>query len=196
MTLSRRDRRALILLGVALAAILVLRAFLGSDETASAVAPVDSIPRAEKRLERFRQLAAGVPAKEAVLKGAAAELAEREKGILKAETAAQAQAELLQVVRRVAKNEAIEIRGGEFGPVRPLGEDYGEVTVAVTFECQIEKLINILAALTAEPQVMATSDVRISSANAKDKALGIRLALSGVVPRRLVPARKGAAALF
>ncbi|MCC6860896.1 MAG: hypothetical protein IT158_20175 [Bryobacterales bacterium] len=196
MTLNSRDRRALILLGAALPLILLLRAFMGRETASAAAAPVEDIPRAEKRLERLRQLAAGVPAKEAVLKAAAAELAGREKGILKAETAAQAQAELLQVVRRVAQREGIDVRGGEFGPVRALGDDYGEVTVAVTFECQIERLVNLLASLTAEPQLLATHEIRIASANAKDKTVGIRLALSGVVPRQLVPARKGVAALF
>ena len=40
---------------------------------------------------------------------------------LQAETAQQAQAQLLQVIRTLGKTENIDARGGEFGPVRPLG---------------------------------------------------------------------------
>jgi hypothetical protein len=74
-----------------------------------------------------------------------------------------------------------------------MGDNYGEVSVAVSFECQIEKLVNFLADLTAQPELLATSEIRISSANLKEKTVGVRLGLTGVVPRALVPARKGPA---
>jgi hypothetical protein len=38
---------------------------------------------------------------------------------------------------------------------------------------------------------VATSDIRVNSANLKDKSVAVRLALSGVVPRKLVPEKKG-----
>lgn len=194
MTITERDRRALILLGAVTALLLIVRAFTGGSQSAApAAAPVDSIPRAEKRLERVRQLAATVPGKEVVLKQVAAELLQREKGVLVAETAPQAQAQLLQIIRRLGKNNGIDVRGGEFGPVRAMGDNYGEVSVAVSFECQIEKLVNFLADLTAQPELLATSEIRINSANLKEKTVGVRLGLTGVVPRALVPARKGPA---
>ncbi len=192
MTKAERDRRALIVLGAALVVILVVRAFTGGSETAVPLsAPVDSIPRAEKRLERVRQMAATVPGKETVRKQVMAELAGREKGIINADTAAQAQAQLLQIIRRLGKENGFDVRGGEFGPVRPLGEDYGEASVAVSFECQIERVVNFLAALSAQPETLASSEIRVTSANAKEKTVGVRLGISGVVPRKLVPARKG-----
>ena len=196
MTVTERDRRALILLGVAVVVILIVRAFVSGGSSAGDAAqsaPVDPIPRAEKRLERLRQLAAAVPAKQAVLKEVAAELAGREEGLLVAETAAQAQAQLMQIVRTAGKKNNIDIRGGEFGPVRALGADYGEVAVVLSFECRIEELVNFLAELTAEPEILATSDIRINSGNLKQKTIGVRLGLTGVVPRRLVPAKKGLA---
>lgn len=193
MTLSDRNRRALFLWVVGVGAILIIRAFLAGDDAIPVAAPVDSIPLAESRLHRLRRLAATVPGKEAVLKRVAAELAQREKGLLVAETAAQAQAQLLQIVRSLGKDNNIDVRGGEFGPVRPLGNDYGEASVAVTFECQIEKLVNFLAELTAQPEVLATNEIRITSANAKEKTVGVRLGLAGVVPRKLVPVQKGLA---
>jgi hypothetical protein len=54
--------------------------------------------------------------------------------------------------------------------------------------------VNFLAALTTEPQLLATDDVRVTSTNAKEKTVGVRLTLAGVVPRSLVPVRKGLAA--
>ncbi len=194
MTLTSRDRRALLLLGIAAAAMLVYRwsTGAGSPTVSRPAAASESIPLAERRLERIRRLAAQAPAREEVLKQASAELAEREKGLLSADTAAQAQAALLQIVRRIGKEDGVDVRGGEFGPVRPLGDQYGEVQVAVNFECQIEKLVNFLTSLSAQPEILASSEVRVVSANPKEKTVGVRLALTGVVPRKLAPVKKGA----
>ncbi|HTM52286.1 MAG TPA: type II secretion system protein GspM [Bryobacteraceae bacterium] len=192
MKLETRDRRALLLLAVAAAAILLFRLKTASGPEV-VEASVDSVEMAEKKLAKMKQLSAAVPGKEALLKQAGEQLAAREAGVIAAETAQQAQAQLLQTIRAVGKKENIDARGGEFGPVRPLGEDYGEVTVAVTFECGIDQLVNFLAALTSEKALLATSEVRISLANPKEKTVAVRLALSGVVPRKLVPEQKGSA---
>lgn len=191
MKLEQRDRRALMLLVPAVIVILILKFGTGSGGPEVAEAAVESVDMAEKKLARLRQLAATVPGKELVLKQAAAELAAKETGVIQAETAQQAQAQLLQIVRARGKAENIDARGGEFGQVKRLGEDYGEVSVAVNFECRIEQLVNFLAALTSEKELLATSEIRISSANPKEKTLNVRLALSGVIPRKLVPEQKG-----
>jgi len=190
--LSQRDRRALLLLGVALAIMLAVK-FAGSSGPEVAEAAVESVDMAEKKLLKFRQLAATVPGKEVLLKQAVSELATRDAGLIQADTAQQAQAQLLTVIRTLGKKEDIDARGGEFGPVKPLGADYGEVSVSVQFECRIEQLVNFLAALTSQSELLATSEMRISSANPKEKTLTVRLALSGVVPRKLVPEQKGPA---
>jgi len=190
MKLSNRDQRALAILVAALA-LLALRFVVANSGPEVAEASVDSVDMAEKKLLKLRQLAATVPAKEALLKQANSELALREAGLIQTETAQQAQAQLLNVIRTLGKKENIDARGGEFGPVKPLGEDYGEVSVSVTFECGIDQLVNFLAALTSETSLLATSEVRISSANPKQKTISVRLALSGVVPKKLVPEQKG-----
>jgi hypothetical protein len=143
-----------------------------------------------------RSDAATVPAKEDVKKGVAAELAMREKGLIAADTAAQAQAQLIQIVRQLARAEtpAIEIRSTELGGLRPLGDAYGQVDVAVQIECRIDQLINLLAALAVRPELISTSDLRITSSNSKEKVVGVRLGVIGVVPRRLVPEKKGGSA--
>jgi hypothetical protein len=191
MKLEKRDQRALMLLAPAVLVMLVWKFGSGGSGPQVVEANVDSVEMAEKKLARYRQLAATVPGKELVLKQANAALAAKEVGLIPADTAQQAQAQLLQIIRNLGKTEGIDARGGEFGPVRPLGADYGEVSVAVAFECGIDQLVNFLAALTSEKQLLASSEMRIASANLKQKTVSVRLSLSGVVPRKLVPEQKG-----
>jgi Type II secretion system (T2SS), protein M subtype b len=190
MKLDKRDRRALLLLAAA-ALVMLLMKWSAKSGPEVAEAAVDSVEMAEKKLTRLRQLAATVPGKEALLKQANAQLAVKEEGVIHAETAQQAQAQLLQTIRALGKTENIDARGGEFGPVKPLGDDYGEVSVAVSFESGIDRFVNFLAALTSEKALLATSEMRITSANPKEKTVNVRLTLSGVIPRKLVPEQKG-----
>ena len=190
MKLEKRDQRALLLLAAAAVVMLLLKLSTRSGPEV-AEAATDSVEMAEKKLARLRQLAATVPGKEALLKQANEQLAAREAGIIQAQTAQQAQAQLLQVIRELGKKESFDARGGEFGPVSPLGADYGEVSVAVSFECGIDHFVNFLAALTSEKALLASSEMRISAANPKEKTVTVRLTLSGVIPRHLVPEKKG-----
>ncbi len=195
-TLGTIDRRTLVLLLVMLGLLvaIILRSGLSNDSSGVVVAPSDSIPAAEHRLERLRQVAATVPGKEEVLKKALAELDTRHAGMLKADTSAQAQAQLIEVIRRVAMANGIDARGAEEMRVRPLANDYGEVSVTVTFSCAIEQLVNFLAALANEPQILATNEINISGGTDKKKNVQVRLGLSAVVPKKLVPAKRGLAA--
>jgi hypothetical protein len=112
-----------------------------------------------------------------------------------ADTAAQAQAQLLEIIRRVGKDEGIDVRGAEEMKVRPLADDYGEVVVAVSFTCRIEQFVNFMTDLANRPELIATSDIRVALGNPKEKTVVVRLGLSGVVPRKLVPEKKGPASL-
>ncbi len=188
------DRRKLLILVVGVVLLVVILVSRNRDDSTPVVAAADSIPLAEHRLERLRQLAATVPGKETVLQQARAELQSREAGILKADTAPQAQAQLMDVIRRVATANGIDARGAEELRVRPLANDYGEVLVAVTFTCGIEQLVNFLAALANEPQIIATDEINITGGTDKKKAVQVRLSLSGVVPKKLIPAKRGLAA--
>jgi hypothetical protein len=196
VTVGTVDRKTLLLLSVAvlmLIAVLRFRVFNDSD-AAPVVAPADSIPMAEQRLQKVRQLAAMVPGKEAVLKQANADLAIRERGLIGADTAEQAKAQLLDVIHRVAAANGIDARGLEQSNVKQLANDYGEVTVGITFNCGIEQLVNFLAAIANEPQILATNEIHVSGGSDKKKNVLVRLSLSGVVPKKLVPAKKGVAA--
>ena len=195
MTLTDRDKKALVALGVAVVVMVALKLWLDRSPRVEAARPVMSIPLVEKRLARLRQLAAMAPAREQALKQATAELAAREKGILKAATAAQAQEHLLQIVRRVAKSQSppVEIKSSELGSARAISADYGETAVSINFECRIEQLVSLLADFTAQPEILSSSELRVSTGDQRQKTVMVRMTVAGLVPRALVPERKVAA---
>lgn len=191
MNLSERDRRALTLLGVAVAAVLLFLYFT-REETPAVVGASDSVELMEKRLEKLREHVATGPSRQEALQQVSAELAIREKGLITADTAAQAQAQLLQILRRVgrAENPPVDLGATEVGQVRPLGDAYGEVNVAANFQCRIEQLVNLLASLTAQREIIGISELRIVSASQREKTLNVRLGVQGVVAKKLVPDKK------
>jgi Type II secretion system (T2SS), protein M subtype b len=197
VTLGTLDRKTFIALAAAAGAVLlaILRLAGSGGSGTAVVSATQSIPQAEQRLARLRQLAATAPGKEELLKQVSAELKTREAGILQADTAAQAQAQLLDTIHRIASQNGFDARGAEeLREPRPLGNDYGEVSVAETFTCGIDQLVNFLADLDREPHILATNEIHISGGNDKKKNLQVRLSLSGVVPRKLVPVKKQAVA--
>ncbi len=194
MTLQDRDKRALrVLIPVLVIAFFYWIATRTPGASASVSSAVDSVERSEKRLSTLRTALATVDGKEGVLKQAAAELADREKGLLPGDTANQAQAQLLQIINRVAKQQTppLEIRQAEFSQPRPYGDAYGLVSVAVSLDCRTDELINLVAGLSQQPELIATEDFRSGNAQVKTKSMPTRITISGIVPRRLVPDRKG-----
>ena len=188
MTVTPRERRSLAWMGVSLGLSAVWYLWQNSGTgPAPVVAATDSTVLAEKRLARLRDTAATVPQKEEVLKSVAADLAKREAGLIPGDTAAQAQATLLQILRKLCGAQQIEIKSTELVGIAPLGDAYGEASVAVNLECRLEQLVNLLADLSAQPQLLTTSDLQVAAANAKEKTVSVRLGVSGVTARKLVP---------
>jgi len=188
MTVTPRERRSLAWMGVSLALSGVWYFWQSSGTgVAAVVAPTDSVELAEKRLARLRDIAATVPQKEEILKTVSAELAKHEAGLIPGETAAQAQATLLQILRKLCAAQQIEVKQTDFAAIVPLGDAYGEAGVAVQIECHMEQLINLLADLAAQPQLLTTSELQVTAANPKEKTVNVRLAISGVTSRKLVP---------
>lgn len=197
MTLSDRDKRLLILVA---AMWLIGGAYFlfrpSSPGPAQVVGATDSITAAEQRLQKMRLSVARVPGQQERLAQARAMIAGREKGMIIAPTAAQAQEQVLQIVRQIARKQAppVEIQRYDLGLTpRTLGDSYGEVAVAVHAECSIDQLVNMLADLSARPELVATEGLTIASANPKQKTMNIRFAVAGVVPRSLIPDRRGPA---
>lgn len=191
MTISPRDRKALALLAAMLVIMLVVRfGFLADDSAAPATSAEMTSTQLRQRVASLRQTAATLPLRDAVAKQAAADVTNRERGLIQAVTFNQAQAELVETARRIGGANQIEIRGGDFGAPKVSG-DYGLVYATVTFDCHIEQLLNFLADLTREPQLIVPSEERISSGNAKDKLVTVRMVLAGLVQKKLVPEKKG-----
>ena len=113
--------------------------------------------------------------------------------MIRADTAAQAQAQLLQILRKLAKKQTppIDLRNTEIGMVKAFGDKYGEVTVALNFESRIDQLINLLSDVTAQKEIIGVNDMRIGGAHPKEKTMPVRLTISGLVRRELVPDKKG-----
>jgi len=197
MTISDRDRRALVILGAALLVGGLIYWFSNSSPSASSepakIGAVDSIDRAQNRLATLRKQAATLPGKEAILKQASLELREREKGLIPGDTAEQAQAQLLQVVKRVAKQQTPPLEMGqvELGRPRSFGNAYGQVSVSITLTCRIDELVNFLAALGAQPELTATEEIRFGASHPKQKTMPVRLTITGLVAKRLIPQQKG-----
>jgi hypothetical protein len=197
MTFGTLDKRTGFGLVAGVAVILFLRfVVMGGDSTAPLVAASETIAQAEQRLQRVRQVSATVPGKESVMKQASATLDKLEAGIFKADTESQARAQLLEMVNNVAKVNGVQTRGLDEYHSKPVSNDYGEVTVSVSFGCDIVQLVNFLAGLSSQDQILATNGIHITGGTDKKKILQVRLSVSGLVPRKLLtPEKKGLAGL-
>ena len=107
MTISPRERKLLFLVVPAVLLALIVR-FVLPDENVAPAAPGESgsIEMARMRAVRMRQTISTTPARTAALKQANLDLTDRERGLLPAATAPQAQALLLEIARRVGKIDA------------------------------------------------------------------------------------------
>jgi len=192
-TLEPREKKALIALGatLALTAVVLAYEFWPAGTAAVAGASPQSVPQMEQRLARVREIAGTVPGKQEILKKVAGDLATRESGLIRAETAPQAQAQVVTILRGLAASESLELRNYELGAITPFGDDYGAVNVSIQVECRIEQLLNFLAALAARPELIATRDLRVVSGDPKQKTLNVRITVAGIVPKSLAP-KKGA----
>ncbi len=190
MIVSTRNQRALIILAVVL--VIAAIAELGFDSGTAPTAQVVSLnsDQLRQRVALLRQTAAALPVREAFLKQSNADLADRERGIIQAATAAEAQAQLVLTAQRLGKSNGLDVRGTDSASPKAFGE-YGIVYATISFDCHIEQLLNFLADLSREPELIVPSEEHIVSGNAKEKTMGVRIILAGVVPKKLIPEKKG-----
>lgn len=194
--MSDREKKMLFWLVPAIGVFLILEFVVFKEDKPAPVVGVatrgETVSQAEKRLAKLRLVAATVPAKQKILDQVDADMALREKGIIQVETAAQAQARLLEVARRVAAAESIDLRGGDFSQPKVLNANYGEVFATVVFNCPIEKFVNFMAGLSHEPELVGPPEIHIQTVPAvKDKLINVRMSIGGLVPRKLIPEKKG-----
>ena len=189
MNVSERERRLLI----ALVPALMITAFVYFwTEPSSSAAPVvtdtaAAIDIAQARLDRVRAIAAMVPPLQDLKQKTAAELALWDKRLVQADTAAQAQAQLLQIFRRVARLQGatVEIRSSDLGTVQP-SNAYAEIALNVTVDCQVEGLLNLLTDIASQPEFLSWRDLRVSSPDSKQKRINVSLTLLALAPAKLI----------
>jgi len=194
--MSDREKKLVLWLIPAVLIFVILQFVVFKDDKPAVVGgastPGENIGQAEKRLAKLRTIAATVPAKQKILDGVDADLALREKGIIQVDSAPQAQARLLEIASRVARAEGIDLRGGEFVQPKVISADYGEVYAAVNFTCPIEKYVNLMAAFSHEPELIGPTEIHVNSLlNPKEKTVTVRMTLGGLVPKKLIPEKKG-----
>jgi hypothetical protein len=196
MTLSERDRRAVLLLGVAAAGLLIYGVSTRSGANGAVSARDDSVRMAEHRLQRLRELAAAAPGREQLSNQIARDFALREKTLIAAGSAELAQEKLLETVRRLAKSPAsgLDIRSQELGRPKPYA-DFGQVSVTLSMSCRIDQLVNFLSDLTTQPESLGTEELHISGINADTKIMQVRLVVGALVSAKLLPNKKGLAEL-
>jgi hypothetical protein len=186
--LTDRDRRLIPLLALGLVALIAAQFWPQQD----VVAPVQDTTReldvARKQLDRYRAVASTLANRSQDKKKADTLLATAEKRLIQAETTAQAQAQLLQIFRRVvrAQGYALEFRNNDIGRVRPQGE-YTAILVNLSFECQIETLVNLLADLSAQPELLSWDDLHLTASDPRQKKISVGITLLGFGPKKLLP---------
>jgi Tfp pilus assembly protein PilO len=187
-TLTERERKLVLAL---VPVLLITVAVYFWTEPSAAEAPVldkaAAVETARLRLEKGRMQAATLPALEENQKKLAASLAAWEKRLIQADTTAQAVVQLNQLFRRVARAQgsAVEIRSIDLGTMRPMGE-YLEVMVNISFDCQVEGLVNLLTDLSSQPEYLTWRDLRIMSSDSKQKRIQVAFTVVAVAPVSLL----------
>src|SRR5580658_1766858 len=152
MKLTSRDRRALfiLLLVVAVIGLRWVTATHSSKPNSTVMAQAAPVGRLLTKLAGRRKATAAISQKEEVLQRLLKELAVQESSLIQGDTAAEAQARLLQILKKATSQQEppLEVRQIEFSSPRQLGDAYGEVSVSITVQCTIDELLNLISDLT------------------------------------------------
>lgn len=191
--LSDRERKLVMAL---IPTLLITAIVYYMTEPSATVAPVvdtsAAIESARVRLERARIIAAQLPSRQDTKKALDASLANWEKRLITADTPAQAQAQLNQIFRRIARVQGptVDIRSIDIGTVQPL-DGYAEIVLNIAFDCQVEGLVNLLTDVASQPEFLSWRDIRISSPDSKQKRITVSMTLLGIAPAKLLPKTPG-----
>jgi Tfp pilus assembly protein PilO len=195
--MSDRDKRALKILAFALIVALGFWFYKKQADVAAEVSSINpedpqAVDIAIRRLESARRHAITAPLRKKELDRIASELKRREVGLMNAETTPQLLAQLLQSARRIALNQPspMILSPMETGSIKPLGEHYGQAELAVAANCRIEQLVNFLSGVSTQRDLVTVESVQVTSAGGNQKLINVRMVLTAVVPKRLIP-KKG-----
>ena len=186
--LSQRDRRALIMLGVAVALFLVLQLDMFAPSAASGPAASDAaLDALEQRLQLAQIQARQRPLTEAELSAAQRRLERVESRLLESADPALAQAEMRSLVGQLLDAEGIPLRSSRFSPVKLEQDRYAQVPLVVEFTCGIEQMVNFMAAIANSSRLLATRDIRIRPDKPEVKSIAVTMTVAGFLPMDRAP---------
>ena len=181
--IRQRDKRALLIAGIA-AALFLLLEFGALPVWDRWQAERANLPVRERTLLKYRNALAGRALRDAEVVTLETRLREAEAGLLTGETPAIASAELREWMQQLASEHSIEIRSSQFLPAKPLGEDYWQVPLGLQLQGRMDSLVSFLKACGAGPKTLSVTQLTIvSSANNKGKILTVNLTVAGMLRR-------------
>ena len=189
--MSQRDKRALLLLGVAVAlfAVLQLDLFAPSGGSSSRVSG-DRIAVLEQGLELARDRAARKPLTQAELAAATRLLDSAEQRLLSSENPALAQAEMRSLVGDLLSAEGVALGASTFGQVASEQGEYAMVPLSVDFTCSIEQLVNLTSAIANAQKLLTTRLIRVRPEKPDVKSIQVRMTVAGYLPIERAPELK------
>jgi Tfp pilus assembly protein PilO len=184
--MSTRDRRALMLLGgaVVLFALLQFDVIMPGGAGTMTAAPVAAV---EEQLLTAQVAARQRPLTDVELKAAQATLENAEKRLLLSETAALASAEMREIVGKILEAEGIKMDASQFGRAELEGDHYTQIPLVVRFNCAIEQVVNLMAAIGNAGPLLTTRQVRINPSKSETKTVAVQITVAGYLPVSRTP---------
>ena len=185
LQIQSRDRRALIILFAAGALFTITQLDFFSSTASPLVG--GSIEGAQERFLDAQVQARQKPLVEAESQEAAKVLAEFESGLLQAESAELAEAEMRQVVGNLLVAEGITMRASRFGNVELEQDHFAQVPLTVDFDCRVEQFVNWMTTLSNSERLLTTRRIVLRPTNTGTKALRAQVTVSGYLPVSRTP---------
>ncbi len=187
--MTQRDKRALLLLLVALPVFAMLGVFDPSaySDAGGSASVSDEVAVLEQGLELAKDRAARKPLTQAELAAARTLLDSVEGRLLSSETPALAQAEMRSLVGDLLTAEGVALGSSQFGQVESEQDEYAMVPLSVDFTCSIEQLINLTASLANAEKLLTTRLIRVRPDKPEVKSIRVRMTVAGYLPIERAP---------
>ncbi|MBH00194.1 MAG: hypothetical protein CMN58_07635 [Solibacterales bacterium] len=188
VTVTTRDKRALIILGVTLVLFMLLQGdlFFPTGFSSESVNS-ESLEGIERQFRLTRARAGRIPLVQAQAKTVQENLERMEKGLLASQNIALAQAEMRQILERSLQAEDIVMENARFVSAESKNDHYAAIPVTVNFSCHIEQLVNWVAAVGNSSQLLSTIKIRIDSPNSDSKTVRVTATVAGFLPASRAP---------
>ena len=180
--MSERDKRAVLIAGIAAAAFLALQSWV-LPAWDRVQAEREGLEVRERTFLRFREAIASRADREAERALLEGQLQTVEAGLLSGETPAIASAALRTRVQQLAAAHGLEVVSTQFLPEQPLSGDYLEVPLGVRLRGRIDELVGFLQASGSGAATLGVTELSVRGLNNPEKRLDVNLTVVGVLPQ-------------